>query len=45
LNVNRDDGLVTAFGSLLPDSQGEDYEERAFENQMKKKRKSRRVNQ
>ena len=45
LKVNRDDGLVTALGSLLPDSQGEDYEERAFENQMKKKRKSRRGNQ
>lgn len=42
LDTNRDDGLLNALGSLLPDSQGEDYEERAFENQMKKKRRYRR---
>lgn len=39
---NRDDGFLSASGNLLPESQGEDYEERAFENQMKKKRKHKR---
>ncbi|MBF01046.1 conjugal transfer protein MobB [Flavobacterium coralii] len=38
---NRDDGFLSALENLLPESQGEDYEERAFENQMKKKRKHR----
>lgn len=38
----RNEGLFEALGGLLPDSQGEDYEERDFENRMKKKRKYRR---
>ncbi|PHK34862.1 relaxase [Nostoc linckia z16] len=42
---NRDDGFLSALGNLLPESRGEDYEERAFENQMKKKRKHKRGNQ
>jgi hypothetical protein len=45
LDTDRADGLLNALGSLLPDVQGEDYEERAFENQMKKKRKPRRGQQ
>ncbi|WP_116787847.1 conjugal transfer protein MobB [Flavobacterium psychrotrophum] len=42
LTPTRNDGIFEALGSLLPDSQGEDYEERDFENRMKKKRKYRR---
>ncbi|MFL9845638.1 conjugal transfer protein MobB [Flavobacterium rhizosphaerae] len=38
----RNDSISEALGSLLPDSQGEDYEERDFENRMKKKKKYRR---
>ena len=35
----RNGNIFEALGSLLPDSQDEDYEERDFENRMKKKRK------
>lgn len=36
----NDDGLIEAFGSLLiPEVQGEDYEEQDFAKKMKKKRK------
>jgi len=31
--------LIEDFGSLLPESQGDDYEEQAFANRMKKKRR------
>ncbi len=39
LTPGRNSGVLDALGDLLPDSQGEDYEERDFENRMKKKRK------
>ncbi|MGJ1303509.1 conjugal transfer protein MobB [Sphingobacterium multivorum] len=36
----KDDGLIEAFGGLLiPEAQGEDYDEADFANKMKKKRK------
>ena len=35
----KNDGIFEALVSLLPESQGEDCEERDFENRMKKKRK------
>lgn len=35
-----EDGLIEAFGGLLPEAQGEDYEEQDFANKMKKKKKS-----
>lgn len=35
----REDGLIEAFGGLLPEAQGVDYEELDFANKMKKKRK------
>lgn len=35
----RNSGVLDALGGLLPDTQGEDYEELDFENKMKKKRK------
>ena len=36
----HEDGLIEAFGGLLiPEAQGEDYEEQDFANKMKKKRK------
>lgn len=38
----HEDGLIEAFGGLLPEAQGEDYEEQDFANKMKKKRKSQR---
>lgn len=38
----HEDGLVEALGGLLPEAQGEDYEEQDFANKMKKKRKRRR---
>lgn len=40
LNTNEkyDDGLIEALGGLLPEAQGEDYEEQDFSNKMKKKR-------
>ncbi|MBX9808718.1 MAG: relaxase/mobilization nuclease domain-containing protein [Flavobacteriaceae bacterium] len=34
-------GLIEALGGLLPETQGEDYEEQDFSNKMKKKRKRR----
>lgn len=34
-------GFVEGLGGLLPEGQGEDYEELAFENQMKKKKRKR----
>ncbi|ADQ15971.1 Relaxase/mobilization nuclease family protein [Leadbetterella byssophila DSM 17132] len=35
-------GLIEALGGLLPEAQGEDYEEQDFANKMKKKRKRQR---
>lgn len=40
--TNDNLGLIEAFGGLLPQAQGEDYEEQAFASQMKKKKKRRR---
>lgn len=37
----QEDGLVEALGGILPETQGEDYEEQDFANKMKKKRKRR----
>lgn len=34
-----DVGLIDGLGGLLPEAQGEDYEEQAFTNRMKKKKK------
>ncbi len=48
LNIpdKKDDGLIEAFGGLLiPEAQGEDYEETDFANKMKKKRKRKRGQQ
>ena len=43
LNTEKhEDGLIEALGGLLPEAQGEDYEEQDFTNKMKKKRKRRR---
>lgn len=36
-----DFGLIDGLGGLLPEAQGEDYEEQAFANRMKKKKKRR----
>lgn len=38
----QEDGLIEALGGLLPEAQGEDYEEQDFANRMKKKRKRQR---
>ncbi|TWI18817.1 conjugal transfer protein MobB [Sphingobacterium siyangense] len=38
----HEDGLIEALGGLLPEAQGEDYEEQDFANKMKKKRKHKR---
>ena len=38
----REDGLIEALGGLLPEVQGDDYEEQDFANKMKKKRKRQR---
>ena len=35
----HEDGLIEALGGLLPEAQGEDYEEQDFANRMKKNRK------
>ncbi|MGS4347203.1 conjugal transfer protein MobB [Myroides odoratus] len=35
----NEDGLIEAFGGLLPEAQGDDYEEQDFANKMKKKKK------
>ena len=37
-----DDLWIDGLGGLLPEAQGEDYEEQAFANRMKKKKKSKR---
>lgn len=39
LEPKHEDGLIEALGGLLPEAQGEDYEEQDFANKMKKKRK------
>ncbi|GAA0886505.1 conjugal transfer protein MobB [Sphingobacterium siyangense subsp. cladoniae] len=40
LNTEKhEDGLIEALGGLLPEAQGEDYEELDFANRMKKRRK------
>lgn len=36
---NENDSLLGIFGGILPDAQGEDYEELEFANRMKKKKK------
>ena len=41
-NEKHEDGLIEALGGLLPEAQGEDYEEQDFANKMKKKRKRQR---
>ncbi|MFH6961698.1 conjugal transfer protein MobB [Flavobacterium plurextorum] len=38
----HEDGLIEALGGLLPESQGDNYEEQDFANKMKKKRKRQR---
>ncbi|PVH26859.1 conjugal transfer protein MobB [Sphingobacterium corticibacter] len=38
----QEDGLIEALGGLLPEAQGEDYEEQDFANKMKRKRKQKR---
>ncbi|MGJ1484235.1 conjugal transfer protein MobB [Sphingobacterium multivorum] len=38
----HEDGLIEALGGLLPEAQGEDYEELDFANRMKRKRKRQR---
>lgn len=38
-----DTGLIDGLGRLLPEAQGEDYEEQAFANRMKKKKRRRRI--
>lgn len=35
----HEDGLIEALGGLLPEAQGDDYEEQAFANKMKKRKK------
>ena len=37
----REKGLLESLGTLLPQDQGEDYEEQAFANRMKKKSRKR----
>lgn len=40
LSTDRyEDGLIEALGGLLPEAQGEDYEEQEFANKMKKRKK------
>lgn len=39
-----EDGLIEVLGGLLPEGQGEDYEEQNFANKMKKKNKRRKKN-
>jgi hypothetical protein len=36
----HEDGLIAALGGLLPEAQGEDYEEQDFANKMKKKKRT-----
>lgn len=40
--LNEDLGLIDGLGGLLPEAQGEDYEEQDFANRMRKKKKSKR---
>lgn len=40
----EESGIMEALGGLLPETQGEDYEEQAFANQMKKKKRNTRRN-
>lgn len=42
IQEKHEDGLIEALGGLLPEAQGEDYEEQDFANKMKKKRKRQR---
>lgn len=43
LNTDKhEDGLIESLGGLIPEAQGEDYEEVDFANKMKKKRKRKR---
>ena len=43
LNTDKkEEGLIEVFGSLLPETQGEDYEEIDFANKMKNKKRKRR---
>ncbi|HKO78397.1 MAG TPA: conjugal transfer protein MobB [Flavobacterium sp.] len=44
LNTSKkhEDGLIETLSALLPEAQGEDYEEQDFANKMKKKRKRKR---
>jgi hypothetical protein len=37
----QESGIMEALGGLLPETQGEDYEEQAFANQMKKRKRKR----
>jgi hypothetical protein len=37
----HEDGLIEALGGLLPEAQGEDYEEQDFANKMKKRKRRR----
>lgn len=37
--ANNDYGIIEALAGLLPETQGEDYEEQVFANEMKKKKK------
>ena len=37
----HEDGLIEALGGLLPEAQGEDYEEQDFTNKMKKRKRQR----
>ncbi|MFH6936333.1 hypothetical protein [Flavobacterium sp. FlaQc-30] len=41
----NEDDLIEAVGGLLPEAQGEDYEQNDFTNRMKKKRKRKRGQQ
>lgn len=40
---HQENNLIEAFGGLLPEAQGEDYEEEAFANKMKRKVKRRKL--
>lgn len=39
-NEKHEDGLIEALGGLLPEAQGEDYEEQDFANRMRKKKRN-----
>ncbi|MCA6441064.1 MULTISPECIES: conjugal transfer protein MobB [unclassified Arcicella] len=46
ISTNKhEDGLIEALGGLLPEAQGDDYQEQDFANKMKKKRKRKRGQQ